>query len=210
MRTADAPSALSVHEVDAESGAHAAEDLGVLRAIGDATFRARRGRTSLWVVASLGGRDVAALRLGDGVQDLEGPVTRAEAADAIVFEFGSQLGAFRTKIAFPADGRPIVRCTTSFLPTQRRRRTLLAARPPRPRIAGRNDPHRTTRASQRHRLCERGRSGAVHAVLLSELLFADGLLRGDEAFAIRDGGRPLARARLCAAVGRGLRASERP
>ncbi len=117
MHTADAPSALALHELDAESDTRATQDLGVLRTIGDATFGVRRGRTSLWVVASLRGRDVAALRLGHGGHDLEGPVTRAEAADAIVFEFGSQLGAFRTKIAFPADGRPIVRCTTSLLPT---------------------------------------------------------------------------------------------
>src|SRR5579884_71382 len=113
---ADAPSEVPLAAYGAEALPHAGTDLGVVRAAADASFSVRQARTSLWLVVSLDGREVAALRLGDGAHDIDGSVTRADASDETVFEFGSQLGAFRTKIAFPGEGGRTIRCTTSLLP----------------------------------------------------------------------------------------------
>jgi hypothetical protein len=93
-----------------------ADRLGALAARGNVTFDARRGRRSLWIVVSLDGRETAALRAGDGSQDLEAPVTRTDTPEGAVFEFASAIGALRAKVSFPADDRATVRCTTSLLP----------------------------------------------------------------------------------------------
>ena len=98
-----------------EEAPSAAQDLGNLTAHGAVRFRARRGRANVWIVAAIADRDVAALRAGHGADALSG-VTRTDGPDAVVFEYSSRLGAFRTKLRFPSDRAAMVRCTTSFLP----------------------------------------------------------------------------------------------
>ena len=99
---------------DVLNDVHGAEPLGRLTTRANVTFDARRGRRNLWLVAGVDGRDVAALRIGHGGDDLDAPVTRTETADGVVFEFASAIGALRAKVTFPGDGA-LVRCTTSLL-----------------------------------------------------------------------------------------------
>ncbi|HWT05761.1 MAG TPA: hypothetical protein VN224_08390, partial [Xanthomonadales bacterium] len=96
----------------------AAELLGPLAVRANVTFDARRGRRNLWIVAATGGREAAALRVGHGGDDLETAVARTDTPDGAVFEFASAIGALRAKVTFPADGRALVRCTTSLLPAR--------------------------------------------------------------------------------------------
>jgi hypothetical protein len=104
--------------VGVETDVRDAERLGDLATYANVTFDARRGRRNLWIVVSLDGREIAALRCGDGGDDLAAPIARTDTADGVVFEFASALGALRAKVAFPADGRAMVRCTTSLLPAR--------------------------------------------------------------------------------------------
>lgn len=117
MTTGTAPPAgASPFELEARADLHGAEGLGDLTDCDGIRFTARRGRRNLWIVAHASGRDVAALRLGHGSDEL-GNVTRGDLPDGAVFEFTSLLGAFRVKVAFPAETGPI-RCTTSLLPAR--------------------------------------------------------------------------------------------
>ncbi len=109
---------VSPFALDVRSDVRDAEPLGALATRANVTFEARRGRGNLWIVARLGGRDVAALRAGHGGDELHPPVTRTDAAGETVLEFSSALGALRAKISFPAYGRALVRCTTSLLPAR--------------------------------------------------------------------------------------------
>ena len=105
--------------LDAESDLRDADDLGLLATRGHVQFRAAGGRRNLWIVASIGGRDVAALRAGHGIDELTTPVARVpDGSGGTTFEFASALGAFRAKVTFPADDRALVRCTTSLLPSR--------------------------------------------------------------------------------------------
>src|SRR5947209_2236358 len=115
VTTARAPLPTSV-ALDVDGDVRDAERLGHLAAHENVSFDARRGRRNLWMVASLDGRDVAALRIGHGGDELTTPVGRTDRTDGAVFEFASALGALRAKVTFPADGRALVRCTTSLLP----------------------------------------------------------------------------------------------
>ena len=90
--------------------------LGPLETRAGVTFDVRQGRRNLWLVASIDGRERVALRIGHGGDDIAVPAGRTDTPDGIVFEFASALGALRAKIAFPADGSALVRCTTSLLP----------------------------------------------------------------------------------------------
>ena len=117
MITGSAPPAgASPFELEARTDLRDAEGLGDLTDCDGISFGARRGRRNLWIVAHANGRDVAALRLGHGADELRN-VTRSDLPDGAVFEFTSSIGAFRAKIAFPAEAGPI-RCTTSLLPAQ--------------------------------------------------------------------------------------------
>ncbi|HEY4439627.1 MAG TPA: hypothetical protein VGN14_04185 [Candidatus Elarobacter sp.] len=93
------------------------EDLGSIGGQGNVAFRCVRGRACLWIVASLDGCDVAALRAGHGRDELR-VAARADTADHAVFEYASAVGAFRTKVRLHAGDVPIVQCTTSFLPAR--------------------------------------------------------------------------------------------
>ena len=104
--------------LDVHGDVRDAEPLGDLAARDNVAFDARRGRRNLWVVASLHGREVAALRVGHGGDELTAPVGRTDTPDGAVFEFASALGAVRAKLTFPADGSALVRCTTSLLPAR--------------------------------------------------------------------------------------------
>ena len=105
--------------VDAESDLRAADPLAKLAVRDGVRFDARGGRRNLWIVAGLDGRDVVALRCGHGIDELTIPIARvSDDGGVTTFEFASALGAFRTKIAFPLDGSPLVRCTTSLLPSE--------------------------------------------------------------------------------------------
>ncbi|HEX3466792.1 MAG TPA: hypothetical protein VHT05_01685 [Candidatus Elarobacter sp.] len=97
---------------------HDAGDLGALGGEAEVRYAMRRGRANLWIVASLDGADALALRVGHGVDELAGDVTRAETPDGIVFEFATAHAAFRAKVAFPAEDRRLIRVTTSVLPTR--------------------------------------------------------------------------------------------
>jgi len=99
-----------------ENDVREAERLGLLATYANVTFDARRGHRNLWIVAAVGGGDAAALRVGDGSHDLAAPVTRTDTPDGAVFEFASAVGAMRANVAFPADDRAMVRCTTSCCP----------------------------------------------------------------------------------------------
>jgi hypothetical protein len=104
--------------LDAHTDLRDAEALGALTTRANVTFHARRGRRHLWIVASRGERELAALRLGHGGDELDGPIAKTETPEGAVFEFASAIGALRAKVAFPADGRAMVRCTTSLLPAR--------------------------------------------------------------------------------------------
>ncbi len=172
-----------------------AGELGSLATRGNVTFDARRGRGNLWIVASISGRESAALRVGHGGDDLESAVGRTDTPDGVVFEVASALGAQRAKVTFPADAQGTVRCTVSVLPARdvafRSGRAIYTCSAPRW-----NGAHRAARAAQRDRVRECERSRTVHAVLLLELLVVDGLLRGHETLAGRLRRRPVARARI--------------
>ena len=109
--------AVSLFGTEAAAEFENAEDLGWAVTRRAVSFRARRGRRNIWIVASIGGCDVAALRSGYGLDELTG-VTQAETPGGAVFEFGSASGALRAKIAFPDGGGATIRCTTSFLPAR--------------------------------------------------------------------------------------------
>ncbi len=109
---------VSAFALDVRSDVRDAENLGPLATRAGVAFEARRGRGNLWIVARLGEREVAALRVGHGGDELHAPVARTDTPDETVFEFSSALGALRAKVSFPADGRPMVRCTTSLLPSR--------------------------------------------------------------------------------------------
>lgn len=116
--TSTDPRSTTVVAVDARADLGGAASFEPLAAFGDVAFRMRQGRRSLWLVASVRGRDVAALRAGFSADDLA-DVRQSPGPDgSVVYEFASSLGAMRTKVAFPADGHATARCTTSLLPAR--------------------------------------------------------------------------------------------
>src|SRR4030088_2549665 len=102
------PTSVALHVNDEVRGAGA---LGPLATRGNVTFDARRGRRNLWIVAGVDGREVAALRIGHGGDDLQTEIGRTDTQDGVVFEFASALGALRAKVTFPTDDSAMVRCT---------------------------------------------------------------------------------------------------
>jgi hypothetical protein len=113
MSSVGSPFVLDVHEELRD-----AERLGRLATYERIAFDVARGRRNLWLVASVAGRERAALRLGHGGDELGPAVTRSDSPGGTVFEFTSALGALRAKIAFPSEGQATVRCTTSLLPAR--------------------------------------------------------------------------------------------
>src|ERR1700733_5987679 len=109
---------LTTFGLDVKSDLPDTEPAGSPVTFGSIGFEARHGARSCWIVAAVDGRDVLALRLGAGAGELTGPVTRSDTADGFVLEFSSALGALRTKVAFPAADRAMIRCTTSLLPAR--------------------------------------------------------------------------------------------
>lgn len=107
----------SPFELDAQTDVREAKQTARLGERAAVTFDARWGRRNLWVVASVGAREIVALRAGHGSDDLTNASVTSTPAGT-VFEFASASGAFRAKIAYPADDRPTLRCTTSFLPAR--------------------------------------------------------------------------------------------
>jgi hypothetical protein len=103
---------------DARADIADSHDFGCIAARGKTTFSVRQGGANLWIVAAIDGEEVAALRIGHGGVRIDGPITRSGSADAEVFEFATELGALRAKIAFPAEDHAIVRCTTTLLPAR--------------------------------------------------------------------------------------------
>jgi hypothetical protein len=114
--TSTRPNGPSPFAIDVPADLRGLESLGHLASFGKVGFDARRGKHDLWIVASVDGHEIAALRSGHGGDELSTVVTRTESGDESVFEFASNLGALRTKVSFPSQGRPVMRCTTSLLP----------------------------------------------------------------------------------------------
>jgi hypothetical protein len=114
--TSPRPAAPVPIALDVPGDVREAERLGPLAVRGRVAFEARRGRGNLWVVASIDGRELAALRAGHGGDELTTAVTRTDADGETVFEFASALGALRTKVSCPAEGSATIRCTTTLLP----------------------------------------------------------------------------------------------
>ena len=117
MNTTSEPAIVPASGLEAAADLEQAAALGVLAQLHGVTFEARQGRGNIWIVATIGGREVAALRAGPGGDPLTG-VTRTDTEDGVVFEFASAIGALRTKVAFPADDSATVRCTTSIVPAR--------------------------------------------------------------------------------------------
>jgi len=105
-------------EIGARADLEDGEDLGPLAEFGNVAFPTRRGRRNLWIVAAIGGRDVAALGAGFSAGDLTTMVQSVATESTIVYEFTSSLGAMRTKVAFPAEECATIRCTSSLLPAR--------------------------------------------------------------------------------------------
>lgn len=91
--------------------------LATLGRRGDVAFELRGGKTTMWVVARRGRAELLALRSGLDA-DVDGEPIVSDTPDGHVCEWQTALGAMRLKIAFPAEGRATVRCTTSLLPVR--------------------------------------------------------------------------------------------
>lgn len=98
----------------AKSDLGEAETLETLATAGEFAFEARRGARDFWIVVSRAGTEVAALRAGGSPDGF----AHCFAADQGTFELSCSLGAIRIKLTFPGEGQPLLRCTTSLLPSR--------------------------------------------------------------------------------------------
>lgn len=109
---------ISPGEINARSDVAEATVLAELGRFGEVTFGVARGRTSLWIVGSIGSRAVCALRAGFSLAPIENVGHSSTVEGAHVFEFVSSLGAIRAKVALRGGEFAAVRCTTTLLPTR--------------------------------------------------------------------------------------------
>jgi hypothetical protein len=81
---------------------------------GETSYELRAGRENLWVVASAGTSDIAALRCGVGAP-IEGEPSLTRRNGELICDWRTALGAVRLTVTFPKDSDFTIRCMTSFL-----------------------------------------------------------------------------------------------
>jgi hypothetical protein len=108
--------AASASELRLRPDLQEARDLGIIATRGDLSVRAAQGRDNAWLAISLGGLEVAHLRLGPDAGEITNVQTWAKADGTAGYEFASPLGPVRAKISLHHE--TTLRCTTALLPAQ--------------------------------------------------------------------------------------------
>lgn len=98
-------------QIDVRCDLSAAVALDELQALGERSIRMAQGERNLWVVVSLSGTDVVALRLGPNLGEIVHVQHRKAADGAWVYEFTTPIGPMRARITVDESGT--LRCTSS-------------------------------------------------------------------------------------------------
>ncbi|GAC1406178.1 MAG: hypothetical protein NVSMB64_11640 [Candidatus Velthaea sp.] len=113
----DAVGAQSQSDVDVRFDLSDARELVVLATLDGVQIRAAQGRRNLWLIFRSAGIDSLALRIGPNVGEIVTVQHWTKSDGTTGFDFVTPLGAMRAEIGFPVAGKPIVRCTSSLIPS---------------------------------------------------------------------------------------------
>jgi hypothetical protein len=91
-----------------------AQDLGTVAVLPAIHVRAAQGRSNAWLVVTMDGADIAAIRLGPNAGDISNVQLWRKPDQTAGLECNTPVGSIRVKLEFHGDG--VLRCTTSLLP----------------------------------------------------------------------------------------------
>ena len=108
---------ISLSALSMQNDLHGARRIADLICEDNVTFSLLAGKDNVWVVGSVAGADVLALRSGFGATISCEPVVSVFSGGRVC-EWSTPLGAMRLKISFPPSGKCHIHCRLSFLPAE--------------------------------------------------------------------------------------------